>query len=57
MINIVNIKDIAKHAKVSAATVSHVLNKTRFVSEELIKRVEKAIEELDYQRNLVAGQY
>ena len=49
------IKDIAKKAGVSTATVSHVLNKTRFVSDELIKRVNEAIEELDYHPNIMAG--
>lgn len=45
------IKDVAEKAGVSITTVSHVINKTRFVSEELIKRVEAAIEELHYQPN------
>lgn len=48
------IKDIAKQANVSVATVSHVINKTRYVSQELIDRVEKAMESLDYQPNIVA---
>lgn len=55
MIAIVTIKDIAKKAGVSVATVSHVMNKTRFVSEVLQKRVKKAIEELDYHPNIMAG--
>lgn len=42
------IKDVAEQAGVSITTVSHVINKTRYVSEELRKRVETAIEELDY---------
>ena len=29
-----SMKDVAKHAQVSVATVSHVINNTRFVSEE-----------------------
>ena len=37
------IKDIANAAGVSVATVSHVVNNTRFVSPELRKRVEEAI--------------
>lgn len=49
-----NIKDIAKQANVSVATVSHVINKTRYVSEELIDRVEKAMEMLGYQPNNIA---
>ena len=42
------IKDVAELAGVSIATVSHVINKTRFVSEELSQRVLMAIEELGY---------
>ncbi|MCK4682993.1 LacI family DNA-binding transcriptional regulator, partial [Candidatus Bipolaricaulota bacterium] len=42
------IKDVAELAGVSIATVSHVINKTRFVSEELSQRVSAAIEELGY---------
>ena len=42
------IKDIAKEAGVSIATVSHVINKTRYVIQELIEHVEKAIEKTDY---------
>jgi len=52
---IVNIRDIAKKAGVSVATVSHVINKTRFVSEELQDKVKKIMEELDYHPNLMAG--
>lgn len=47
------IKDIAKMAGVSTSTVSHVVNKTRFVSPELAERVEKAIQELDHPPNFV----
>ncbi len=55
MISIVTIKDIAKRAEVSVATVSHVINKTRFVSDELQDKVKKIMEELDYHPNLMAG--
>ncbi len=55
MITIVNIKDIAKTAHVSVATVSHVINKNYVVSKKLTKRVEKVIKELKYQPNLLAG--
>lgn len=48
------IKDVAKQVGVSTATVSHVINKTRFVSDEVRKRVLRAIEELDYHPNAVA---
>lgn len=47
------INDIAKMAGVSAATVSHVVNNTRYVSPELRERVEKAIEEVDVPPNFV----
>lgn len=42
-------------AGVSIATVSHVINKTRYVSPALIKKVTDSIEKLDYQPNLIAG--
>jgi LacI family transcriptional regulator len=48
------VKDVAAAAGVSIATVSHVLNKTRFVSEETIARVENAIAALNYKANAVA---
>ena len=38
----------------STATVSHVINKTRFVSQGLIIKVEKAIEELNFTPNQLA---
>jgi LacI family transcriptional regulator len=50
----VTIKDIAKRANVSIASVSYVLNNTRYVSPEKIARIEQAIEELGYTPNLVA---
>lgn len=49
-----NIKDVAKRANVSITTVSHIINKTRYVSDELTERVNKAMEELDYQPNSLA---
>ncbi|MHB8277257.1 MAG: LacI family DNA-binding transcriptional regulator [Candidatus Humimicrobiaceae bacterium] len=48
------IKDVAKEAKVSIATVSHVINKTRYVSSELINRVEEAINKIEYKPNVSA---
>lgn len=48
------IKDVSKKANVSISTVSHVLNGTRFVSEETTQRVLKAIEEVGYVPNIVA---
>ncbi len=44
------IKDVAEGANVSIATVSHVINKTRYVSQDLIDRVEAAIKEVGYER-------
>ncbi len=44
----VNIKDVARLAGVSTATVSHVMNRTRFVREETRRRVLEAIAALDY---------
>jgi len=56
----VRIAEVARLAKVSTATVSHVINKTRFVSEETKQRVLAAIEKIGYTpnvyaRNLAAG--
>lgn len=45
------IKDIAREAGVSTATVSHVINKTKYVSDETRERVEKAIKKFDYYPN------
>lgn len=45
------IKDIAREAGVSTATVSHVINKTKYVSDETRERVEKAIKKFDYHPN------
>lgn len=50
----VNYRDIAKLAKVSQTTVSHVINETRFVLPETKKRVLDAIEKLNYRPNLLA---
>ncbi|HHV43410.1 MAG TPA: LacI family transcriptional regulator [Firmicutes bacterium] len=48
------IRDVAKLAGVSDATVSHVINNTCPVSPETRKRVEAAIKELNYRPNVVA---
>jgi LacI family transcriptional regulator len=53
--NRITIKDIAKKAGVSIATVSHVINKTRYVSDELKRKVYHAMEESDYHPNVMAG--
>ncbi len=47
-------KDIARIAGVSLSTVSHVVNNSRFVSEEITLKVKKVIEELNYRPSLVA---
>ncbi len=48
------IRDVAKRAGVSTATVSAVINDNKFVSSELQQRVHQAIRELDYRPNLIA---
>ncbi|MDF2399610.1 substrate-binding domain-containing protein [Pseudomonas sp. 3MA1] len=48
------IKDVAALAGISYTTVSHVLNKTRPVSEEVRVKVEAAIKHLDYVPSAVA---
>jgi LacI family transcriptional regulator len=48
------IYEVAQKAGVSSATVSHVINKTRFVSDETRERVERAIEEMGYRPNALA---
>lgn len=48
------IRDIALLARVSTATVSHVLNDSAYVSPELKERVQSAVRDLNYQPNPVA---
>ncbi|PKH01619.1 transcriptional repressor PurR [Psychromonas sp. MB-3u-54] len=48
------IKDVAKHAGVSTSTVSHVLNQTRYVSEDITARVKKAVDQLQYAPSALA---
>jgi LacI family transcriptional regulator len=43
--------DVAERAGVSAATVSHFLNKTRYISPETQQRVLEVIQELNYHKN------
>ncbi|MEM3485530.1 MAG: LacI family DNA-binding transcriptional regulator [Candidatus Methanomethyliaceae archaeon] len=45
---------MAKHAGVSVATVSHVINGTRKVAPETKARVRRVMEELGYQPNVIA---
>lgn len=47
-------RDVAKKAGVSLATVSHVVNKTRPVSEKTRQKVERAIKALDYHPSALA---
>lgn len=46
--------DVARQAGVSTATVSHVINETRYVSDETRQKVLDAIEALNYRPNAVA---
>lgn len=48
------IRDVALHAGVSTATVSHVLNGTRFVKSDTRERVLQSIRELNYNPNITA---
>ena len=50
----VTIKDVAKKADVSIATVSNYLNRTKPVSKELGARIQNAVDELGYSLNLNA---
>ncbi len=49
-----NLKDVAKIAGVSTATVSRVLSGTYYVTEETTKKVLSAVSELNYQPNGIA---
>ncbi len=51
----VSIKDVAKHAGVAISTVSKVLNNYPNVSEETKKKVNEAVEELNFVPNCVAA--
>jgi LacI family transcriptional regulator len=48
------IKDIAKKAGVSTATVSYVLNNNGQISEKTRRRILKIVNELNYKRNTIA---
>ena len=48
------IREVAESAGVSYATVSHVINNTRFVSQETRERVEAAMTALNYRPNALA---
>jgi len=51
---VATIKDVAARAKVSSATVSHVINGTRKVAPATVERVQQAMKELDYHPNAIA---
>lgn len=53
--NMSSIKDVAVRAGVSISTVSNVLNKAKYVSPQLVERVEKAVEDLGYEANPIAA--
>jgi LacI family transcriptional regulator len=48
------IKQVAAHAGVSSATVSHVINGTRYVSEPVQEQVRKSMNDLGYRPNALA---
>ncbi len=50
----VSIKDVAEQAGVSTATVSHVINQTRFVRDTTRQKVLDVIESLNYQPSAIA---
>lgn len=47
-------KEVARRAGVSAATVSRVLNKTHYISAETEKRVLEVVKEMNYYKNVHA---
>ena len=47
-------KDIARLAQVSTSTVSHVINGSRFVSDEIREKVMRIVAELNYTPSAVA---
>ncbi len=46
-------KDIARLAQVSTSTVSHVINGSRFVSDEIREKVMRIVAELNYTPQLL----
>jgi LacI family transcriptional regulator len=50
----ITIRDVAKRAGVSIATVSRVLNQSKPVSDQLRQRILQAVDELGYRPNAVA---
>jgi DNA-binding LacI/PurR family transcriptional regulator len=52
--DMITIHDVARRAGVSISTVSNVINKNKYVSEDLARRVNAAVEELEYIANPIA---
>lgn len=52
-----SIKEVARLAGVSVATVSHVMNGTRYVSDATREKVLAAVEELQYSPNILARKF
>lgn len=50
----IKLTDVAKKAGVSPTTVSRVINRRGYISEATIKKVETAMQELNYQPNTLA---
>lgn len=50
-------KDIARIAQVSTSTVSHVINGTRFVSDEMREKIMAVVRELNYQPSALARSF
>ena len=53
----VKITDVAEASGVSIATVSHVINHTRYVSPETTRKVEQAIQTLGYSPDITARNF
>ena len=53
--NNIRIKDIAERAGVSVGTVDRVLHNRPNVSKKALEKVNKALEEMDYQPNMYAS--
>lgn len=49
-----SIADVAEYAGVSVTTVSRVLNKKGYISDEMYKKIYEAMDALDYQPNQIA---
>ena len=52
-----SMRDVARHAGVSVATVSHVINNTRFVAPDTRARVLESIRQLDYSPDAMARSF